>query len=77
MKIITIKEKLSVHKSAFVGNVMNTRQYIYDIVIGPNPLDDTISPKAVVDEFVGDDDQIDDLEETLPEFDRSYTMPTR
>ena len=77
MKIITIKEKLSVHKSPFVENFMNTRQYIYDIVIEPNPLEDTISPKAVVDEFVRDDDQIDDLEETLPEFNRSYTVSTR
>ena len=31
---------------------MNTRKYIYDIVVGPNPLDDSIHPLDTLTEFV-------------------------
>ena len=77
MKIITIKEKLTSHQNTFESTVMNSRQYIYDIVIGPNPLDDTIKPLDLLDEFVEDEEQHDRIEEFLPDFDRSYIMPVR
>ena len=77
MKILTVREKLNSHQDTFIGTVMNIRQYIYNIVIGPNPLDDTISPLSLLDDFVEDEEQHDKIEEFLPDFDRSYVMPVR
>jgi hypothetical protein len=35
---------LTTQQNAFNTAVMNTRQYVYEVVIGPNTQDDSVSP---------------------------------
>lgn len=43
ISVLTIQENLVSYSSDFVGTVMNTRQYVFDVVVGPNPLDDSVA----------------------------------
>ena len=51
MSIITIKETLINYETGFVGERMNTRQYVFDIVLGPNSLDGSIAPIESLNEL--------------------------
>lgn len=48
ISILTVSTILTAAQSTFSNIVMNTRQYVYDIVIGPNPQDDSIRPIDLV-----------------------------
>ena len=56
---------------------MNERKYTYDIIVGPNPLDDSITPITLLDDFVASTDQKNKMKKFLSEFDENYVMKTR
>ena len=52
LSVLTVREVLISSSNEYVGEIMNTRQYVYDIVLGPNPEDDSIVPLETVNEFL-------------------------
>lgn len=38
-----MREVLTRQQSQYDGTVMNSRSYVFDIVVGPNPEDDSVS----------------------------------
>ena len=56
---------------------MNTRRYIYDVVVGPNPLDDSIHALDTLEEFATSANMHTQILEFLPGFDDVYTMKVR
>jgi hypothetical protein len=44
INILTMSSTLTTQQNAFNTAVMNTRQYVYEVIIGPNTQDDSISP---------------------------------
>ena len=44
INILTMSSILTTQQNAFNTAVMNTRQYVYEVVIGPNTQDDSVSP---------------------------------
>ena len=75
--ILTMEVIQVTHEGSFVTNIMNERQYEYEIAVGPDSEDDQVSPKELLDEFIDSKSQRDDLEEFLPSFIETYTMSTR
>lgn len=41
---MTVRTLLTTQQSTFSSTVMNVRQFVFDIVVGPNPKDDSVKP---------------------------------
>ena len=52
LSVLTVREVLISSSNEYVGAIMNTRQYVFDIVLGPNPDDDSIVPLETLDSFL-------------------------
>ena len=56
---------------------MNVRQYVYEIVLGPNSEDDSVTSIDTLDQFKNSDDQIKKMKNFLPSFVTTYSINTR
>jgi hypothetical protein len=74
---MTISEILTNQQTTYSNTVMNNRQYVYDIVIGPNAVDDTIRPIDLLQNFTSSNDQLRKMSAFLPTFISTYSMSTR
>lgn len=72
-----MKEKLVTHRDDFVNTIMNERYYVYDIVLAPNPSDDSVSAFNTLEELGTSTDLQEKLAEFLPDFDLTYHMTAR
>ena len=74
---MTISEILTNQQTTYSNTVMNNRQYVYDIVIGPNAVDDTIRHIDLLQNFTSSNDQLRKMSAFLPTFISTYSMSTR
>ena len=74
---MTISEILTNQQTTYSNTVMNNRQYVYDIVIGPNAVDDTIRPIDLLQNFTSSNVQLRKMSAFLPTFISTYSMSTR
>lgn len=77
INIVTVRQLLTTQQSVFDSTVMNTRQFIFDIVVGPNPLDDSVNAIDLLNEFKNSDDQKKKMKTFLPSFITTYSISTR
>lgn len=77
INILTVSSILTMAQSTYSNTVMNTRQYVYDVIIGPNSQDDSIRPIDLVNEFSISNDQLKKMAVFLPTFISTYSMSTR
>ena len=56
LKILTVKENLISHQDNFVTIIMNDRYYVYDIVLAPNPSDDSVDAVETLEDFASSSD---------------------
>lgn len=77
INVMTVRQLLSTQQSVYDSSVMNTRQFIFEIVVGPNPLDDSVNAIDLLNEFKNSDDQQKKMSTFLPTFIKTYSMSTR
>lgn len=46
---MTVRTILTTQQSTFDNSVMNARQFVFEIVVGPNPKDDSVKPLDLLD----------------------------
>ena len=46
---MTVRKILTTQQSTFDNSVMNVRQFVFEIVLGPNPKDDSVKPLDLLD----------------------------
>lgn len=46
---MTVRTILTTQQSTFDNSVMNVRQFVFEIVVGPNPKDDSVKPLDLLD----------------------------
>ena len=46
---MTVRKILTTQQSTFDNSVMNVRQFVFEIVVGPNPKDDSVKPLDLLD----------------------------
>lgn len=77
INVMTVRTLLTTQQSAFSSTVMNVRQFVFDIVIGPNPKDDSVKPLDLLNQFKSSDDSMKKMKNFLPSFVSTYTISTR
>lgn len=75
--ILTVTSTLSMLQSQHQSTVMNTRNYIYDVVVAPDRNDDTIRPIDLLNGFIASSSSKAMLKEFIPEFILPYVSTTR
>lgn len=75
--ILTNKQVLVDQKDTFQVSVMNKRLYIYDILVAPNPNDDSTRPVNLLKGFNEDANAKNMLLEFVPQFLKTYTSQVR
>ena len=68
MAISTVKAILVFHRDRFEGTIMNERRYVYEILVGPNLYDDSLSVVAMLRQFK----KTTEMEEKMSNFVSSY-----
>ena len=53
---------------------MNSRRYIYEVVLAPNRFDDSISPIQSFNDLISSKDLQNKVKALIPSFDLTYTM---
>jgi hypothetical protein len=53
---------------------MNSRRYVYELVLAPNRFDDSISPIESFKELISSKDLQDKIKTSIASFDLTYTM---
>lgn len=75
--ILTNNQTLAAQQARFTSSVMNQRYYIYDTLIAPDPVNDVVSPKNLLNQFAADANTKNLLAEFVPEYIKSYSSPVR
>ena len=60
--------------STYSNTVMNLRRYVYELVLAPNRLDDSISPMDSFNELISSKDLQNKIKSSISSFDLTYTM---
>jgi hypothetical protein len=55
---------------------MNSRRYVYEVVLAPNRLDDSIKPLNSFNELISSKDLQNKVKAIIPSLDLTYTMTT-
>lgn len=53
---------------------MNSRRYVYELVLAPNRFDDSITPMDSFNELIGSKDLQEKIKASISSFDLTYTM---
>lgn len=77
ISILTIQETLLTSQANYVSSVMNSRSYVYDVILGPNQKDDSVKPLDTLNQFIASTYQIQMLLGFVPQLITAYTMTTR
>lgn len=74
MSVLTVEQILTNISTSHNNQVMNTRRYIYEIVLGPNTKDESIKPIDVFKGFISTATLQAKLLYLKPDLDLTYTM---
>ena len=74
LSVFTFKQILLDSSSSYSNAVMNSRRYVYELVLAPNRLDDSISPMQSFNEVIGSKDLQNKIKASMSSFDLTYTM---
>ena len=75
--VLTIQSTLNSLQATYTSSVMNTRIYVYEIVVAPDIEDDSIRPIDLLNTYTQDSAQRDMLLSFVPDYITSYTETTR
>jgi hypothetical protein len=77
LAVITPQDIQDTLQSTFTPQVMNSRTYVYEVVVAPDTEDDSKKPIDLLNDFVDSDDDQYKLKTSMPEFLTSYIPSTR
>ena len=77
LAVLTFASVLVDIQSEHDADIMNDRNYVVEVVLGPNPDDNSVPPIDTLNEFRDSESMQSDLLEFLPDFIDTYPMSTR
>ena len=77
LAVLTFEDTLSTIRDTHSTTVMNKRRFIYEVVLGPDQQDDSLSPLSVLDELALSSGLKAKLAASMTSLDLTYTMITR
>ena len=77
LAVLTFASVLVDIQSEHDAGIMNDRNYVVEVVLGPNPDDNSVPPIDTLNEFRDSEPMQSDLLEFLPDFIDTYPMSTR
>lgn len=75
--VLTVQETLNALSTTYTSSVMNTRIYVYEIVVAPDVDDDSVKPIDLLNTYTKDNAQRDMLLSFVPDYITFYTETTR
>lgn len=60
--------------NSYSTQVMNSRRYVYEVVLAPNRFDDSIKPLDSFTSLIASNDLQTQVKQMIPSFDLTYSM---
>ena len=76
LSVFTMQIILLNISSTYSTQVMNSRRYVYEVVLAPNRFDDSIKPLESFTSLIASKDLQTKVKQMIPSFDLTYSMTT-
>ena len=76
LSVFTMQMILLNISSTYSTQVMNSRRYVYEVVLAPNRFDDSIKPLESFTSLIASKDLQTKVKQMIPSFDLTYSMTT-